>query len=85
MKDYHYLPVQGHSPATAVLRVVLEHDGQGWLAFCPELRDHGAATWCTTREAALRHIHELIEDIAAKLPEHGVPIPDDVRISITTS
>jgi predicted RNase H-like HicB family nuclease len=85
MKDYHYLPVHGQSLATAVLRVVLEHDGQGWLATCPELRHYGASTWCTTREAALLHIDELIEDIAAKLRERGMPIPDDVRISIITS
>jgi predicted RNase H-like HicB family nuclease len=84
MTDFVYIPLSGQrvtSPLT--VRVVLEPEGQGWLAYSPELRPYGASTWCTTREAAIRHIHELIGDIASELRAHGAPIPEDVIISIT--
>ena len=57
MTDFMYIPLYGQrvtSPLT--VRVVLEPEGQGWLAYSPELRPYGASTWCTTREAAIRHI-----------------------------
>jgi predicted RNase H-like HicB family nuclease len=85
MNDFSYLPLSHPREQTHLkVTVVLKADGQGWLASCPELAPHGASTWCTTREAALHAIHELIEDIAAQLRERGVPIPDEVLISITT-
>ena len=83
MTDFMYIPLSGQrvtSPLT--VRVVIEPDGQGWLAYSPELSSYGASTWCTTREAAIRHIHELIEDIARELRARGAPIPEDVIISI---
>jgi predicted RNase H-like HicB family nuclease len=83
MNDFMYIPLSGRrvtSPLT--VRVVIEPEGQGWLAYSPELRPYGASTWCTTREAAIRHIHELIEDIASELRAHGAPISDEVIISI---
>jgi hypothetical protein len=83
MTDFMYIPLSGRrvtSPLT--VRVVIEPEGQGLLAYSPELRPYGASTWCTTREAAICHIHELIEDIARELRERGAPIPEDVIISI---
>jgi hypothetical protein len=86
MSEYSYLPLS-HQREESRLRVtvVIKNDGQGWLASCPELAAYGASAWCTTREAAIRHIHELIEDIAAQLREQGAAIPDEVLISIATS
>jgi hypothetical protein len=83
MTDIVYIPL-ARRPATSPLtvRVVLEPQGQGWLAHSPELKSYGASTWSPTREAAISHIHELIEDIARELRERGVPIPEDVIISI---
>jgi hypothetical protein len=83
MTDFMYIPLS-RQPVTSPLtvRVVIEPDGQGWRAYSPELSSYGASTWCTTREAAIRHIHELIEHIARELRARGAPIPDDVIISI---
>ncbi len=83
MTDFMYIPLSGQrvtSPLT--VRVVLEPEGQGWLAYSPELRPYGASTWCTTRDAAIRHVHELIQDIAGELRARGAPIADEVIISI---
>jgi hypothetical protein len=83
MNDFMYIPLSDRrviSPLT--VRVIIEPEGQGWLAYSPELRPYGASTWCTTREAAIRHIHELIEDIAIELRAHGASISDEVIISI---
>ena len=83
MTDFMYIPLSRQrmtSPLT--VWVVIEPEGQGWLAYSPELRPYGVSTWCTTREAAIHHIHELIEDIASELRARGAPIPDDVIISI---
>ena len=83
MNDFTYISLSGRrvtSPLT--VRVVIEPEGQGWLAYSLELRSYGAFTWCTTRYAAIRHIHELIQDIAGELRARGVPIPEDVILSI---
>jgi hypothetical protein len=83
MHDFTYIPLSERlvtSPLT--VRVVIEPEGRGWLAYSPELRSYGASTWCTTRDAAIRHVHEFIQDIASELRARGAPISDKVIISI---
>jgi predicted RNase H-like HicB family nuclease len=85
MSEYSYLPLSHQDEQSRLkVTVLIKNDGQGWLASCPELASYGASTWSTTREEAIRHIHELIEDIAGRLREQGAAIPDEVLISITT-
>jgi hypothetical protein len=66
---------------TYLYRVVIEPDAEGWIAFCPALRSWGASVWCTSREAAVRHLHERTECIVAELRKQGELIPEDVGIS----
>jgi hypothetical protein len=83
MTDFMYIPLSRQrvtSPLT--VRVVIEPEGQDWLAYSPELRSYVASTWCITRAAAIRHIHELINDIASELRARRAPISDEVIISI---
>jgi predicted RNase H-like HicB family nuclease len=83
MNDIMYIPLSGqHVTSPLTVRVVIEPEDQGWLAYSPELSSYGASTWSTTREAAIRHIHELVEGIASELRARGVPIPEDVILSI---
>jgi hypothetical protein len=83
MNDFTYIPLSDRRVTSPLaVRVVIEPEGQGWLAYSPELQSFGASTWCTTRAAAVRHIHELIQDIASELRARGAPISDEVIISI---
>jgi predicted RNase H-like HicB family nuclease len=66
---------------TYLYRVIVEPDAQGWKASCPVLLGWGATVWCTSREAAVRHLREQIERIVAQLRERGEPIPEDIGIS----
>ena len=66
---------------TYTFKVVVEPDEGRWRAFCPSLEAQGASTWGHTREEALRHIHEVLEMIAAELVEEGKPVPNDVQVS----
>ncbi len=85
MNDFTYIPLSRRRIASPLtVRVVVEPDGQGWLAYSPELSSYGASTWSTTREAAIRHIHELVDTIASELRSRGVPLPEDVIISIAS-
>jgi hypothetical protein len=91
MRDYQYLPPTTGVMTTYLYRVIIEPDAQGWKASCPALLGWGASVWCTSREAAVRHLHETIERIVTQLRERGEPIPEDIGtssepvVSITTS
>jgi predicted RNase H-like HicB family nuclease len=90
MKDYQYVPTHSGRLTTYLYRVVVEREAEGWKAFCPALQSWDASVWCSSREAAVRHLHERIERIVAGLRERGEPIPEDVGVypepvvSITT-
>lgn len=62
---------------TYQFRVVIEPDGDRWLAFCPALVKHGAATWGYTRDEAVKHIREVLEMTLECMLEDGEAIPDD--------
>jgi predicted RNA binding protein YcfA (HicA-like mRNA interferase family) len=56
---------------TYTFRVVVEPDEDRWFAYCPALRDYGAATWGYTREEALQHINEVVQMVISELREDG--------------
>jgi predicted RNase H-like HicB family nuclease len=81
MTTHHYIPIKGHPMTTYVFRVVVEPDDDAWHAYCPALRTHGATTWGSTEEEALKHIEEVVRMVVAELVEDNEAIPDDVYIS----
>jgi predicted RNase H-like HicB family nuclease len=81
MHDYHYIPIKEGHMTTYVFKVVIEPDDDTWHAYCPALLKHGAATWGTTKEEALKHINEVVHMVVAELVEDGEPIPTDVQVS----
>jgi hypothetical protein len=91
MADDNYLPLGTVGLTTYLYRVIVEPDAQGWKAYSPALIAWGATVWCSSREAAVRHLHERIEHIVTQLRERGEPIPEDIGtssepvVSITTS
>ena len=81
---------------TFIFKAVIEKDDGKWIAYVPELRDKGVATWGDTREEALRNLEEvirlLLEDmeecgelniIEEKLRRKGVKISPEPLISVT--
>jgi predicted RNase H-like HicB family nuclease len=58
-----------------VFRVVLEQDEDVWRAFIPELETKGASTWGSTKEEALRNIHEVAQMVIEALIGDGEPLP----------
>jgi hypothetical protein len=79
--SYQYLPPSNGGLTTYLYRVIVERDAEGWKASCPALRSWGAAVWCSSQEAAVRHLREHIERLVAELRQRGEPIPEDVGIS----
>lgn len=63
---------------TYTTKVVVEPDEDRWHAYCPDLREYGAATWGHTRQEALRHIHEVVELIIEELIENGEAGPGNL-------
>ncbi|HEV2280664.1 MAG TPA: type II toxin-antitoxin system HicB family antitoxin [Acidobacteriaceae bacterium] len=72
-----------------VFRVVIEPDEDAWRAWIPELESRGGATWGTTREEALRNIHEVAQMVIESMIEDGEPLPpgvaqvDDPVVAVT--
>lgn len=58
-----------------VFRVILEPDDQAWRAFIPDLEEKGGATWGSTKEEALRNIHEVAQMVIESMLEDGDPLP----------
>ena len=58
-----------------VFKVVIEPDEDRWFAYCPALREQGAATWGYTPEEALKNIQEVVQMVVEELVEDGEPIP----------
>ena len=57
-------------------KVVVEPDEDRWHAYCPALREYGAATWGHSEAEAYQHIQEVVQMIVEELIEDGEPIPD---------
>jgi predicted RNase H-like HicB family nuclease len=67
-----------------VFRVVVEPDEDRWVASCPALEEHGAATWDHRREEALKNIQDVVQMTVESMLVHGEAVPDgparDVRV-----
>ena len=64
---------------TYTFKVVVEPDEDRWHAYCPALREQGAATWGYTREEALKNIDEVVHLVIESLVEHNEPLPEAIR------
>jgi predicted RNase H-like HicB family nuclease len=67
---------------TYVFRVVLEPDGDRWLAYAPALKDLGGATWGDTEAEALQSIKEVVQMTVEGLVEHSEPIPEEPQSDV---
>ena len=67
---------------TYAFRVIVEPDEDRWHAYCPALKQYGAATWGNTREEALKHIQEVVQMVVDELIEDGEEIPEEPREEI---
>jgi predicted RNase H-like HicB family nuclease len=82
--DYRYIPIKGQGLNTYMFQVVLMPDGQAWIAYCPLLQRYGVWTRGATPHAVLRQIQELAQQVVSVLTDSGMPVPQDVLISITS-
>ena len=70
---------------TYILRVALEPDEDGWLAYCPALVKCGVATWGCTPKEALQNLQEVADMVLADLVERQDPIPEGTAEEICLS
>jgi predicted RNase H-like HicB family nuclease len=82
--DYRYIPITGQGLNSYVFQVMLVPDGPAWIAYCPVLQRYGAWTRGATPHAALRQIQELAQQVVSALTKSGMPVPQDVLITITS-
>ena len=61
-----------------VFRVVVEPDEDSWRASIPELEARGGATWGSSREEALKNIHEVAQLVIESMLEDGEQLPDGI-------
>ena len=64
---------------TYTFKAVVEPDDDRWHAYCPALKEYGAATWGYTRDETLKNIHEVVQIIIDELREDGIPVADGPR------
>jgi predicted RNase H-like HicB family nuclease len=64
---------------TYLFKVVIEPDEDRWFAYCPALKEYGAATWGYTKEEALKNIQEVVEMIIEELKEEKIKIPEEPK------
>jgi predicted RNase H-like HicB family nuclease len=67
------------TPKTYLFKVVIEPDEDRWFAYCPALKEYGAATWGYTKEEALKNIQEVVEMIIEELKEEKIKIPEEPK------
>ena len=70
--------LRGSSMKTYLFKIVVEPDGEEWVAYSPPLRHLGGATCGSTKEEALENIHEVIPMVVESLIEHGEPVPEGI-------
>ena len=61
---------------TYIFKVLVEPDEDRWFAYCPALKEQGAATWGYTEKEALKNIQEVVEMVVEELIEDGESIPE---------
>jgi len=64
--------------ATYRFKAVVEPDDGHWYAYCPDLVEHGGATWGETPEGALANLEEVVRMVVASMIEHDDPLPPAV-------
>ena len=68
---------------TYLFRIEVEHDEEGWRAFCPPLEVLGASTWGETKEDALRNIQEVLSMIVEESVCDNQPISLDKDVTMS--
>jgi len=56
---------------TYSFKVKIERDEDRWVAYSPELKDRGGASWGKTKEEALKNLHEVIQLVLEDMVECG--------------
>jgi len=56
---------------TYIFKVAVEQDDDKWVAYSPELKDRGGATWGETKEEALKNLQEVIRLVLEDMAECG--------------
>ena len=81
---------------TYIFKVVIEKDENRWVAYVPELKDKGGASWGKTKEEVLKNLEKVVrlvlEDMAEcgelssfekEIEKKGVKISFEPLISVT--
>ena len=81
---------------TYIFKVAIEPDEDKWVAYSPELKDRGGATWGETKEEALNNLQDVIrlviEDMEeckelpsfeSEIKKNGVIISSEPLITVT--
>ena len=56
---------------TFVFKVAIEPDEDKWVAYSPELKDRGGATWSETKEEALKNLQDVVRLVLEDMAECG--------------
>ena len=56
---------------TYIFKVAIEPDDDKWVAYSPELKDRGGATWGKTKEEALNNLQDVIRLVIEDMEECG--------------
>ena len=56
---------------TFVFKVAIEPDEDKWVAYSPELKDRGGATWGETKEEALKNLQDVVRLVLEDMAECG--------------
>lgn len=65
---------------TYIFRVKVEQDQDRWVAYSPELKDKGGATWGKTRDEALKNLQEVIRLVLEDMVECGELLPFESKM-----
>ena len=63
-------------------QIELEPDEEGWRASYPPWESQGASTWGATQDAALQHLHEVLEMMLEESLREGKSAPTGDRITV---
>jgi predicted RNase H-like HicB family nuclease len=54
-----------------IFKVAIELDKDKWVAYSPELKDRGGATWGETKEEALKNLQDVTRLVLEDMAECG--------------
>jgi len=64
-------PIDRGKMKTYTLSVVVEPDGDKWVAYSKELKDKGGATWGNTRKEVLENLRDVIRLVLEDMADCG--------------